>query len=126
MKYLKIDNNKGYYWNGEGYREIDKINKNDLMTLLNLAEKPDFELDNYNPDLLANKAHQIIYENLYKKFEQFLNDKDQFKKQSADLYKEAMSKYSVEVSEDEERVLYEEPNSDTNFNSIEEEDDLPF
>lgn len=98
MKSLKIEENKGFYWNGSEYKEIDKITKDDLLTLLNLAETDDFELDPYNESLIANRAHQIIYENIFNKFSQFLGDKEQFKREVDELYKEAIGKYSVDLS----------------------------
>lgn len=100
MKYLKIENNKGFYWDGNAYQEIDKINKDGLLSLLNSAEADDFELDAYHEDLLANKAHQVIYENIHSKFEQFLKDKDQFKTEVESLYKNAISKYGIDESGD--------------------------
>lgn len=100
MKYLKIENNKGYYWDGKEYQEIDKINKDGLLVLLNAAETEGFELDSYDESLLANKAHQVIYENIHSKFDQFLSDKEQFKTEVDSLYKEAVNKYSVDESND--------------------------
>jgi hypothetical protein len=102
MKYLKIEDSKGLYWDGSEYQDIDKINKSDLLKLLNSAEANDFELDPYDESLLENKAHQIIYENIYNKLEQFLSDKDQFKREVDELYKEAINKYSVEIKADED------------------------
>lgn len=104
MKYLKIENNKGYYWDGSKYQEIDKINKKDLFTLLNIAESEDFEMDSYDESQLGNKAHQIIYENIYTKFEQFLGDKGQFKKEVDSLYKEAIGKYSAKIDDENEDI----------------------
>lgn len=100
MKYLKIENNKGFYWDGKAYQEIDKINKDGLLFLLDSAEKDDFAIDSYREDLLANKAHQVIYENIHSKFEQFLSDKNQFKTEVDRLYKEAVDKYGVDESHD--------------------------
>jgi hypothetical protein len=97
MKYLKIEKSKGLYWDGKKYQEIDKIDKNGLLVLLNAAETDNFELDDYNEDLLGNKAHQVIYENIHSKFEQFLNDKEQFKTEVDNLYEEAIGKYSANV-----------------------------
>ena len=97
MKYLKIDDNKGFYWDGNEYQEIDKINKDDLLGLLNAAETDEFEMDDYDENLLGNKAHQVIYQNVHSKFEQFLGDKDQFKTEVDNLYKEAIGKYSADV-----------------------------
>lgn len=120
MKYLKIENNKGLYWDGKEYQEIDKINKDGLLALLNAAETGDFEVDVYDEKLLANKAHQVIYENVYAKFAQFLNEKDQFRANVDRLYKEAISKYSAdvesEVSDDINNAEDEEVNPD----------DIPF
>lgn len=114
MKYLIIKDNKGSYWNGNEYQDIDKINKEDLLVLLNLAETEDFEMDIYNEKSLGNKAHQIIYKNINDKFSQFLKDKDKFSKEAEDLYKNAIKKYSVEVNdksdEVEENVDFEEEN----------------
>lgn len=109
MKYLKIDDHKGHYFDGNEYKEIDKINKDDLLKLLGFAKNADFELDPYNEDLLANRAHQIIYENIYNKFAQFLEDKDQFKREVDQLYKGAIDKYAVEINESES---YEEVEDD--------------
>lgn len=100
MKYLKINDNKGYYLkvdgtNNEDWVEIDQISKDDLMNLLNRAILSDFEMDEYAEDLLGNKAHQIIYKNIYEKFIVLLTDKTRFKDESENLYKEAKRKYSI-------------------------------
>lgn len=97
MKYLKIDDNKAYYLKSADsetvWTEIDKINKDDLLTLLNSAISNDFEMDIYSEEILANKAHQIIYKNIYEKFTSLLTMKDKFKDESESLYKEAIEKY---------------------------------
>ncbi|KUK49772.1 MAG: hypothetical protein XD75_0234 [Parcubacteria bacterium 33_209] len=100
MKYLKIEDNKGKYWNGSKYQEIDKINKDGLLVLLNVAENDDFEMDSYDESLLGNKAHQVIYENIHSKLEQFLEDKNQFKAEVDKLYKIAIGKYSADFEEE--------------------------
>jgi hypothetical protein len=101
MKYLKIEDNKGFYWDGNKHQEIDKINKDDLLGLLNAAETDEFEVDNYDENLLGNKAHQVIYQNIHSKFEQFLSEKGQFKTEVDNLYKEAVGKYSVNVQNED-------------------------
>ncbi len=115
MKYLKIQNEKGYYWDGSNDQEIDKINKQDLLTLLEQAEKIDFEIDKYNESLIKNKAHQIIYENLYNKFQQFIDNKEQFINDANKLYKVAIIKHSVkdiDITIDVEGDFKEEINED--------------
>ena len=98
MKYLKIEKNKGFYWNGKKYQDIDKIDKDDLLRLLDSAEAEDFEIDIYNKNNLGNKDHQIIYENISNKLLQFLDDKDHFKREVDRLYIEAINKYSVKTT----------------------------
>jgi len=98
MRYLKIEDNKGYYLKTfdqtESWVEIDKINKDDLLNMLNSAVTDDFQMDAYNEESLGNKAHQIIYKNLYEKLLTLSQMKDTFKDESESLYKEAIEKYS--------------------------------
>lgn len=99
MKYLKINDNKGYYLKlneGENnnWIEVDKINKDDLMNLINKALEPDFEMDEYKEEDLGNKAHQIIYRNIHEKFLNLIKEKDRFKDESSSLYRDAIEKYS--------------------------------
>ena len=122
MKYLKIENNKGFYWDGKEYQEIDKIDKNGLLALLSAAETESFELDAYDESLLANKAHQVIYENIHSKFEQFLNDKTQFKTEVDGLYKEAIGKYSADVESEELDDADDADGDEEEVNT----DDIPF
>jgi len=97
MKYLKIENNKAFYRKDkaipENWEEIDKIEKDDLMKLLDFATEDDFEMDAYDEETLANKAHQIIYKSIYEKLNIFLTNKDRFKDQTENVYKEALEKY---------------------------------
>lgn len=130
MKYLKIEDNKGFYWDGKRYQEIDKINKDGLFVLLNAAEAEDFELDAYDENLLGNKAHQVIYENIHSKFEQFLNDKDQFKTEVDNSYKEAIGKYSADIQneklDDAEEVESEVDESEDGDAEDISPEDIPF
>jgi hypothetical protein len=97
MKYLKIENNKAFFikdkTQAEDWTEIDKIEKDDLMSILNFATEEDFEMDVYDEENLANKAHQIIYKGIYDKLNAFRNTKDRFKDQTEAIYKEALEKY---------------------------------
>lgn len=124
MKYLKIEDNKGLYWDGKNYQEIDKINKDGLLVLLNVAEADDFELDSYDEKLIGNKAHQVIYENVYLKFEQFLNDKNLFKREVDNLYKEAIDKYSTDIQNENLNDINDLKNENEKGNTSME--DIPF
>ena len=94
MKYLKINDSKGYYSiDSENWIEIDKINKENIIILLDRAIETDFEMDEYDANKISNKAHQIIYKNIYAKFSELLENKNRFKDESEQLYKNAIEKY---------------------------------
>lgn len=126
MKYLEIKDSKGYYWDDKEMVEIDQINKDDLLKLINHAEKDEFEMDAYDENKLHNKAHQIIYQSIHTKLADFLTDKEQFKTDVEAMYAKAVGEYGadLETETDEEEV---EEAGDTNE---EEEDinpdDIPF
>ena len=105
MKYLYIKNNQGFYsLNGieEEGKSIDSITKEDLMILLEKvveSSTDDFDMDEYNDEKIKNPAHQIIYKNVYEKFISLKQKKDQFMDETSNLYKEAISKYKIEIEE---------------------------
>jgi hypothetical protein len=125
MKYLEIKYNKGYYWNDKEMVEIDQINKVELLKLINHAEEDEFEMDVYDENQLQNKAHQIIYQSIYTKLNDFLADKEQFNREVDVLYAEAIGEYGADVEletseEDIEEVEDAEEENDINS------DDIPF
>lgn len=97
MKYLKIENHKGYFIKDKNnptvWTEIDQIEKDDLLNLLDIAINKEFELDTYDEANLGNKAHQIIYKHIAEKFTTFLNNKSRFKDEADNLFKAAIEKY---------------------------------
>lgn len=72
MKYLVINNNKGYYIKRGKKQEIDHISKEDIYELIsiliNIDENEDFEMDEFSEEKLQHGVHSIIYRNLYNKF----------------------------------------------------------
>ena len=97
MKYLKIEDNKAFFIKDKAqpkdWTEIDKIEKDDLLKLLDYATEDDFEMDKYDEAILRHKAHQIIYKSLYEKLNIFLGNKDRFKDQTENIYKKELDKY---------------------------------
>lgn len=125
MKYLEIKDNKGYYWNDTEMVEIDQIGKDDLLRLLDHAERDEFEMDAYDESQLQNKAHQIIYQSIHAKLNDFLTDKEQFNREVDALYAEAIGVYSADVeAESGEEDIEEAENADEE-NDINPED-IPF
>ena len=94
--YLKINNNKGFYRldiNKEDWIELDQINKDSLLTLLKLASIGEFEMEDYDEELLQNPAHNIIYKNICGKFNDFVTNKTRFQDSVEAIYKSAIDKY---------------------------------
>lgn len=100
MKYLKIEDNRGFFLRieedeSETWAEIDQVGKDDLLYLLSKAVSADFEMDEFTEEALSNKAHQIIYRNLFEKFTDLLTNKTRFRDESENLYKVALEKYTT-------------------------------
>jgi hypothetical protein len=98
MKYLKIENNKGFYRidsNAENWTELDQINKEHLLNLLKVASIEEFDMDEYKDELLQNPAHNIIYKNIHEKLKDFLSNKTRFQDSVEAMYKVAIEKYSL-------------------------------
>ncbi|MCM1258903.1 MAG: hypothetical protein NC307_13745 [Roseburia sp.] len=99
MKCLEIKNGKGYFLNVDGEMiELDKMKKVDLLYLLDIATNVEesFEMDNIGTCKLDNQAHKVIYENLYDKFQELLQNRTRFYDESIALYKDALQKYKQE------------------------------
>ena len=103
MIYLKIENGKGLFFKEpDQWIEIDQIGKEDLLTLLDKAITEDFEMNDYDVDLLPNKAHQIIYKHLSQKFNELKENSNRFKDESEQLYKSAIEKYTETIQANSE------------------------
>jgi len=99
MKYLKIENNKGFYridTSQDIWTDLDQINKEHLLDLLKFASTDEFEMDEYKDELLQNPAHNIIYKNIYGKFNDFLKNKTRFQDSAESTYKQAIEKYQLQ------------------------------
>ncbi|ENV18691.1 hypothetical protein [Acinetobacter guillouiae] len=95
MKCLKIDNGKGFFsLDGDSWNALDEISKEDILTIINLCLEGSFEMDSPTEETVHNKAHDIIYKNLYAKFLELNNQRTRFKDESEYLFKEALAKYS--------------------------------
>ena len=98
MKCLKIENGKGLFLRNNGDMEqVDKMTKDDVLYLLNLATSSDepFEMDSIGDQDVLNDAHKIIYRSLYSKFSELLENRTRFAEESASTYKDALEKYQA-------------------------------
>lgn len=104
MKILKISNGKGFFLRDpDNWVEIDQISKEDLMNLLDKVISDDLEMDEFQTTSLHNKAHQIIYKNLYQKFNELNENRNRFKDESEQFYKSAIEKYCEGLSNEESK-----------------------
>lgn len=95
MKCLKIDNGKGVFsLDGESWKALDEISKEDIIAIVNKCLEDSFEMDDPSEATVHNKAHEIIYKNLYAKFVELNNQRTRFKDESENLFKESLAKYS--------------------------------
>jgi len=79
MKILKIENNNGLFCaSGEEFISIDKLDKENLLKLVEHALTKEVEMDNYDPEILKNEAHKIIYRSVHKKLQELIARKDEF------------------------------------------------
>lgn len=101
MKYLKIENNKGYYLNQNKtvWVEIDKISKEDLLFLLNEAITNEFEIDEFIEGNIGHKAHQIVYKSIHEKFLDLLENKKSFIDECDLQFRSSIEKYEVNKEE---------------------------
>lgn len=98
MKCLKIKDGKGLFLQKNGEMEtVDKMTKNDVLYLLNLATSSDnpFEMDMLQEQDALNEAHKIIYRSLYSKFFELLESRTRFVEESESTYREAIEKYQA-------------------------------
>lgn len=94
MKILRISNSKGEFsLDVINYSSVDTINKDDLLNMIDVFVNSECEMDEYSEENIPNKAHQIIYQNLYRKFKELEQNKAQFKDMSENIYKDAIDKY---------------------------------
>lgn len=144
MKVLKIDNNQGFYFSEGEYKEIDKIDKEGLLKIVKLiVDDESVEIEEYNPELLKNQAHQVIYSNLFRKLSDLKSRRSGFIDESKRLFLDEYRRYSSgtiladEEKKDDKQLdeadtgIQEKYNSptamtDSEVNSEIKPEDLPF
>ena len=97
MKILKIENGCGYFLSSDQseWKMIDQIDKEGLLSLLNLFLNEEVLIDTPSPDNpLSNQAHKIIYGSISDKLGTLGENKSRFHDESARLYLSEIEKYS--------------------------------
>ena len=94
MKLLKIEKSQGYFLDeNEKYRPLDKITKEGLLNLVDLALQDDATYDEFDEGTVKNQAHQIIYRSIYAKLSALSEDKEEFLDESKRLFLTEYEKY---------------------------------
>lgn len=79
MKILKIEDSKGCFCtDGDEFISIDKLDKENLLKLVEHSLTKEVEMDDYDPEILKNEAHRIIYRSVHKKLQELMARKDEF------------------------------------------------
>jgi hypothetical protein len=95
MKLLRIHEHAGQYLAADGmYESIDKIDKDDLLRLVDSTLYPDeFDVDAYDEQAIKNQAHQVIYKSIAQKLNDLRKRREAFVDESARLYLAEYEKY---------------------------------
>jgi len=103
MTYLKIESSQASYVDEyDNFCPITNIDKNGLLNLINKAldERIIFEMDDPKQNKIPNEAQKIIYENIYKKINELIANKENIIREISNLYKEEYNKYTIDSSVD--------------------------
>ena len=99
MKLLKIEDDQGNFLDDKNeFTPIDKITKDDLLRLVDLALSKEVEFDEYDHEAIKNPAHQILYKSIYEKMRGLRDRKEEFTDESERLYLQEYEKYREEPS----------------------------
>ncbi|WP_266030553.1 hypothetical protein [Brucella intermedia] len=96
MKILKIEEGCGHFWvqGSEEWRKIDEIDKDGLLSLLDLFLDGDVQMDAPDEGNLHNEVHRIVYTHIYQKLSSLSESKSSFKDDSERLYFDEINKYA--------------------------------
>lgn len=97
MKLLKIENNNGKFsTDGVNFIEIEKISKDDILKILEkVLNESEILIDESNEeDMKINSpAQKIIYDNIYEKVKEVIEERDEINSFEEDEYYIALKKY---------------------------------
>lgn len=99
MKYLKIENNQGFFLRENDMIAIDKITKEDIFNLISLVisteNETEFEMDEFSEETLQHGVHKIIYKSIYDKLLELIKDKENIQDSVNQQFATALQKYST-------------------------------
>lgn len=100
MKLLKIEDSQGHFLSEDRtFIPVDRITKEDLLRLVDLALTEEVEFDDYDNEVIRNQAHQILYKSIFEKLRGLRDRKQAFTDESERLYLQEYQKYREEPSQ---------------------------
>lgn len=96
MKILKIEDGCGYFQvdTSVEWRKIDEIDKDGLLSLLDLFLDAEVQMDVPDESNLHNEVHRIVYTHIFQKLSSLSESKSSFKDDSERLYFDEINKYA--------------------------------
>ncbi|CAD5902354.1 conserved hypothetical protein [Carnobacterium maltaromaticum] len=97
MKLLKIEDNKGYFKTDESldWQPLDLITKDSILTMLHyILNNDEIDMDQFEDEIVQNQAHNIIYNNLFSKFQEVISEKNNIIDRTNQLFQESIDKYN--------------------------------
>lgn len=97
MKYLKIENNQGFFLKKDNWIAIDQITKDDLFKFISVIldnGDGEFEMDEFDEEIIQHAAHKIIYKNIYNKLLELKKERDNLQDKVNQQFSTAFQKYS--------------------------------
>lgn len=97
MNYTKIDNSNVYFRLNEDmdWKQISEIQGDDLIVMLEKAlGEEEFEIAEYDNELIKNEAHNIIYKSIYEKIYEIRQDRENILDENLQRYSDVIDKYS--------------------------------
>ena len=96
MKILRCEDDICYLNVNGKDKKIVEINKEDILDALEyIYNNEDVEMEVYDKEIIKNEAERIIYENLYSKLNDFIENKQTLKSEIDGIFKELEDKYKI-------------------------------
>lgn len=100
MKILRINQSRGQFSiDGTSWTDIDQLDKNAILVIVGLITSTEVEMDAYDEGAIQNKAHKVIYKNLYEKLSLLSQKKTRFSVESEALFHDEFSKYKSMIED---------------------------
>lgn len=100
MKLLKVESEQGLFLSENGdYKAIDELTKEDLLRLMRNVLNDEVDFDEYDENLIKNRAHQVVYKSIYQNLLSLKDRKQEYIDDSERLYLDDYKRYTEDVAQ---------------------------